>query len=262
VLRSTDGAVEIINAGSQVSHTNLRYGAWKWSKTAYRTGRAFTCAFPAQTEWSLDSALTIRTEEGRIFGRHSTVPLEMSAAHALYSWALGYAWVADGPPVQTNVGVDTGIWWHHGWILQLHRFEAVQPVTFRLGGYALPIPDPSLEHQNLAGTVSAWHHTAGGTLLQPLAGFTGQEWDERRDESTPRTHLSSPFHATPVAVSDRVAGSGWLAALAWTGDDPSAAQPWRWTQASSGSWQLIHPSFGEWNIAHAFLPALNIPAAG
>ncbi len=47
ILRRVDGEVEIINAGSQVSHTNLRYGAWKWSKTAYRTGRSFTCAFPA-----------------------------------------------------------------------------------------------------------------------------------------------------------------------------------------------------------------------
>lgn len=262
VLRSTGGEVEIINAGSQVSHTNLRYGAWKWSKTAYRTGRSFTCAFPAQTEWSLDSALTIRTEDGRIFGRHSTMPLEMSESHVLYSWALGYAWTAEGPPIQTNVGVDTGIWWHQGWILQVHRFEAMQPVTFRLGGYALPLPDSSLDRQAVGGIFSAWHPRAGGTLLQPLAGFTGQEWDERLDESKPRAHLSSPYHVTPVAVSDRLTGRGWLVALAWTGDDPAAAQAWRVAQSSAGVWQLVHPSLGQWNIAHSLLPALNAHPVG
>jgi hypothetical protein len=257
VLRSTGGAVEIINAGSQVSHTNLRYGAWKWSKTAYRTGTAFTCAFPAPTHWSLDSALTIRLEDGRTFGRHATVPLEMSAAHVLYSWALGFAWIDGRPPEQTNVGLDTGLWWNRGWVLQVHRYEAAQPVVFRLGGYALPLADPQVERQGVAPVQAAWSRAGGGTLLQPLTGFSGQEWDERLDETKPRTHLAAPFHVTPVAVSNRLAGPGWLAALVWTGSDPAEARPWAVVQSRAGQWQLTHPTLGEWNIAHALLPALD-----
>ena len=74
-VRSVDGEVEILNAGSQISNVNLRYGAWKWSKTAYRTGVDFTIARPAQTNWSPDSALTMRLPDGRVFGRHSTVAI-------------------------------------------------------------------------------------------------------------------------------------------------------------------------------------------
>ena len=262
VLRSTGGEVEIINAGSQVSHTNLRYGAWKWSKTAYRTGRAFTCAFPAQTNWSPDSALTIRLEDGRTFGRHATVPLELSEAHVLYSWALGFAWPPSGPPEQINVGIDTGLWWNKGWILQLHRCEAAQPVVFRLGGYALPLADASLDRRTTATTFGAWNRLSGGTVLQPLAGFSAREWDERLDETAPRTHLAAPYHVTPVAVSDRRSGDGWLAALVWTGSDQTEAQPWRVVRAAAGSWQLVHPALGEWNIHHVFLPALGSLSAG
>ena len=257
ILRRVGGAVEIINAGSQVSHTNLRYGAWKWSKTAYRTGRAFTCAFPAPTNWSLDSALTIRTADGRVYGRHSTVPVEMAATHTLYRWALGYAWPESGPPVQTNVAVDTGLWWHHGWTLQVHRYNAQQPVVFRLGGYALPLPDQQIERTDTPSVLGAWHRSEGGTMLQPITGFTTREWDERLDESTPRTHLAAPLHTTPVAVSATVAGRGWLAGLTWTGSDRAPAQPWTVEQADSGAWKLMHPVHGSWSIRHDFLPALD-----
>jgi len=85
VVRSVGGAVEILNAGSQISNTNLRYGAWKWSKTAYRTGVSFTLAFPNQTNWSHDSALTAELDDKRVFGRHSTVVVEMEADHIFYT---------------------------------------------------------------------------------------------------------------------------------------------------------------------------------
>lgn len=262
VLRSTGGEVEIINAGSQVSHTNLRYGAWKWSKTAYRTGRAFTCAFPAQTSWSADSALTIRLEDGRTFGRHSTVPLELGESHVLYSWALGFAWRNDGPPEQLNVGLNTGVWWNRGWILQLHRYEAAQPVLFRLGGYALPLADIGLDRRPNGPTFGAWHPAAGGTVLQPLAGFSAREWDERLDETKPRAHLAAPYHVTPVAVGEQPAGNGWLAALVWTGRDQTEAQPWHAGRTAAGSWRLDHPTLGEWNLVHPFLPALDTSSTG
>lgn len=256
VVRSTGGEVELLNAGSQVSHTNLRYGAGKWSKVAYRTGRAFTCAFPAATHWSADSALTIRLADGRTFGRHSTVPVELRDTHVHYRWALGYAWSPSGPPDQTNVGIDTLLWWNGGWLLQVHRYEAAQPVVFRLGGYALPLPDARRARREAATSFGAWHHASGGSVVQPLAGFSTREWDERLDESTARTHLAAPFHSTPVAVSARVAGQGWLAALVWTGVEDRAGQAWRVLGADAGAWQLHHPTLGAWSITHALLPAL------
>lgn len=256
VVRSTSGEVELLNAGSQISHTNLRYGAWKWSKAAYRTGRDFTCAFPVATNWSPDSALTIRLDDGRVFGRHSTVALELAEDHQCYRWALGYAWTADGPPDQTLVGVETGVWWNRGWLLQVHRFESWQPVVFRLGGYALPLADPRVAREQSAAAFAGWHAAGGGTVLQPLAGFTGREWDERLDERTPRRHLASPWHVTPVAVSDRRADTGCLAALAWTGADRAEAAAWRVVRADAGAWEFSHPALGTWSLHHPFLPAL------
>ena len=133
VVRSVDGAVEIVNAGSQISNSQLRYGAWKWSKTAYRTGTSFTLAFPNETNWSFDSALTSELDDGRVFGRHSTVAVEMEPDHVYYSYSLGFK------TGQVNTGVETGVWWKAGWLLQVHQYDARQPVVMRGGGYALPL---------------------------------------------------------------------------------------------------------------------------
>src|SRR5690606_2227688 len=89
-VRSVGGAVEILNAGSQISNLNLRFGAWKWSKTAYRTGVDFTIARPAATHWSDDSAITLHLPDGRVFGRHSTVAVEMDEHHVRYVSNLGF----------------------------------------------------------------------------------------------------------------------------------------------------------------------------
>jgi hypothetical protein len=250
VVRSVGGEVELLNAGSQVSHTNLRYGAWKWSKTAYRTGTAFTCAFPAPTNWSPDSALTLRLPDGRIFGRHATIPLEMAEDHLACSWALGYA------PEQVNVAVDSVVWWRAGWLLQLHRCDSLQPADLRLGGYALPLADGRCSRTENGGVLAAWSADASrGTQLQPLLGFDGAAWDLRLDESSPRAHLAAPFHATPLAVRRALRGPALLAALTWTGKAGAEAAPWTVTRRDAGAWRLDHPTLGRWEIAHPFLPA-------
>lgn len=251
VLRSTGGEVEILNAGSQVSHTNLRYGAWKWSKTAYRTGTDFTCAFPAQTNWSVDSALTLRLPDGRVFGRHSTVATEMTETHVAYRWALGYA------PDQVNVGVDTVVWWHAGWLLQLHRFESHQPVTLRLGGYALPLAEPECMRGEDGGILTAWNTARShGTALQLIHGLDTRSWETRLDDAVPRAHLAAPYHATPVAERANVEGTGVLAALVWTGSSQAEAAPWTLVSAAAGEWRLRHAQLGDWRISHPSLPTL------
>lgn len=255
VLRSAHGAVELLNAGSQISNTNLRYGAWKWSKTAYRTGMDFTCAFPAASNWSPDSALTIELPDGRVYGRHSTVATELTETHLGYSWALGYA------PDQTNVGVDTTVWWRAGWLLQLHRLNALQPVRVRLGGYALPLHEPRCTRSATATHLIAWDEARGrGTALQPLYGLEDHAWDARLDDSTPRAHLAAPYHVTPLAVRKNVVGTGFIAALAWAGaaDQSAESAPWNLVAANAGAWRLTHPRLGDWNVRHPALPALPV----
>ncbi|MCX6955763.1 MAG: DUF2264 domain-containing protein [Verrucomicrobia bacterium] len=198
VVRSTGGAVEIINAGSQISNLMLRYGAWKWSKTAYRTGVSFTCAFPHQTNWSVDSALTLQLDDGTVYGRHSTVAVEMDNHHVLYSTNLGFK------TNQANTGVESAVWWRAGWLLQLHTFEARQPVVLRLGGYALPLTEPHAERSDPSPVLSAWSADARGTVLQPLAGFAATEWDTRLDDTRPRAHVAAPYHVAPVARENRL----------------------------------------------------------
>ncbi len=253
IVRSTHGAVELINAGSQISHTNLRYGAWKWSKTAYRTGVSFTCAFPAQTNWSPDSALTIRLSDGRVFGRHSTIATELTETHVGYSWALGYA------PEQVNVGVDTLVWWRAGWLLQLHRFNALQPVELRLGGYALPLSEPACTRSSASDLLVAWDSARQqGTVLQPLHGFDAADWEARLDENSPRAHLAAHHHVTPMAIRRHATGPGFVAALTWTGlaENATEAAPWTLESAQTGAWRLGHSHLGLWEIRHHALPAL------
>lgn len=252
VVRSTGGAVEIVNAGSQISNLMLRYGAWKWSKTAYRTGVSFTCAFPHQTNWSVDSALTVQLDDGTVYGRHSTVAVEMDAHHVLYSTNLGFK------TNQANTGVETVVWWRAGWLLQLHTFEARQPVVLRLGGYAIPLADGHVLRSDPGSTLSAWSGDERGTVLQSLSpSLIATEWSTRLDDTTPRAHVAAPYHATPVARTARLTGPGHIAALVWTGTDRAESAPWKVISTAAGTWKFSHPVLGPWEITHWSLPSLS-----
>ena len=253
-VRSVGGAVEIINAGSQITISHVDFGAAKWSKTAYRTGVDFSIAKPFLTATTPDSALTLHLPDGRSFARHSTVAVEMDESHSRYVWNLG---VKHG---QVNCGVDTAVWWNAGWLLQVHVCTNRQPGTLRLGGYALPQTDPTGFAFNDSETAL---HAANGdhaTVLQPLLGFTSTNWDQRLDDTTPRTHLRAPFHVTPVADSDRFGSAAGevhtLAALVWTGTDLAESSPWCVTQAVAGNWILEHAHLGRWTVTHPLLPVL------
>jgi hypothetical protein len=251
VVRSVGGAVEILNAGSQVAVGNLRYGAWKWSKTAYRTGTSFTLAFPADTSWSHDSALTLHLPDGSIYGRHSTVAVEMDERHIYYSTNFG------GRNNQVNVSIEAGVWWKAGWLLQLHVFEARQPGLLRLGGYVLPLMDTQVKLEGEGGArLAAWSPEGRGTVLQPLHGISKLDWERRLDTSTPRTHIASPFHVTPLGSTSPFEGPGWIAALTWTGGNRDEARAWTVVSGRAGAWRLDHPSLGSWAIDHWALPAL------
>ena len=245
VVRSVPGGeVELINAGSMVGNTQTRYGPWKWSKLAYRTGAHFTYSFPESSTYSLDGALTAEVDDGRIFGRHSTVTVELDAEHAGYSYNLG------SKIGQVGTSVETFIWWRAGWILHIHRVEPRQPVVLRLGGFALPLANSDAQ----IGASVAWSADGRGTALQPLCGFSSSHWDSRLDETEPRRHLAAPYHATPLLKADRTHDHVTLAALSWTGRDRAESAPWKIVFANTGIWQLTHPTLGIWSLSHWSLP--------
>lgn len=258
LVRATGGEVEILNAGSMVGNTQLRYGAWKWSKLAYRTGVSFTLAKrDFATDWSFDSALTQETADGRVFGRHSTVCVEMDAQHIGYSHGMGYK------TGQISTSAESFLWWNRGWLLHTHQIDARQPVILRLGGYALPLNadearDVSLQIDPAAAPTLRAFSGRRGTVIQSLHGFTTAEWDNRLDDAIPRRHIHAPYHACPVLRRERTSGPAFLAALSWTGSDPEEARLWQLTSAQSGHWNLQHPTLGRWEIKHWSLPVLNL----
>ena len=258
VTRSVPGGdVEILNAGSMVGNTQLRYGAWKWSKLSYRTGVHFTYAFPESSNVSFDSALTAQLDDGRLFGRHSTVAVELDDDHLGYSYNLGFK------TGQANTCVETFVFWRAGWLLHVHHCEARQPVVLRLGGFALPIQkvEPGLwtgsNPPAMAGSTLAVFNGEHGTVLQPLLGFSGSEWDTRLDDSTERRHVAAPYHVTPVATTARLTGPVILAALSWVGSDRAESAPWHVVSGAAGEWKLTHPKLGNWDLRHWSLPSLS-----
>ncbi|RXK54535.1 DUF2264 domain-containing protein [Oleiharenicola lentus] len=257
VTRSTpDGEVEILNAGSMVGNTQLRYGAWKWSKLSYRTGVHFTYAFPEISNVSCDSALTQQLDDDRVFGRHSTVAVELDADHLGYSWNMGFK------TGQVNTSVETFVFWRAGWLLHVHCYEARQPVVLRLGGFALPLTqvEPALRAGlNPAGstgsTLAFFSPDNRGTVLQLLAGTATPDWDQRLDDATERRHVAAPYHVTPVFTTPRHSGAGVLVALSWSGSDRTEGDAWVIVTAAAGEWTLAHPKLGGWIVRHWSLPA-------
>jgi len=247
VTRSLPGGeVEILNAGSMVGNTQLRYGAWKWSKLSYRTGVHFTYAFPEISNVSPDSALTAQLDDGRLFGRHSTVAVELADDHLGYAYNLGFK------TGQVNTGVETFVFWRAGWLLHVHHVEARQPVVLRLGGFALPLNSSEVQRDSL----TAFSPDGRGTALQLLHGEARPTWDLRLDNSTERRHVAAPYHATPLFETPRVSGRMTLAALSWAGTDRAEAAPWRVVSGAAVNWKLSHPELGLWEIRHWALPSL------
>ncbi|MFA6962030.1 MAG: DUF2264 domain-containing protein [Opitutaceae bacterium] len=248
VVRSLpDGEVELLNAGSMVSNTQLRYGAWKWSKVAYRTGVHFTYAFPEGNSFSPDGALTAELDDGRVFGRHSTVATELAPTHLGYAYNLGFK------TGQVNTGVETYVFWRAGWLLTVHIIEPRQPVVLRFGGFALPLASPASAPSAAETYVSA---DGRATVLQPLIPGLVAGWDTRLDEITPRRHVAAPYHVTPFVRTARIDTPITLAALSYSGPANADSAHWELVSAASGSWELTHPALGTWKISHWSLPAI------
>jgi hypothetical protein len=94
------------------------------------------------------------------------------------------------------------------------------------------------------------------SALQLLLGFDTSFWDERLDNSLPRSHVQAPYHVAPVGRTASDEGERWLAALAYAGESPAEAAPWTLHRAQPGDWLLSHPFHGHWHLTHPALPAI------
>jgi len=253
VVRSNEGAVEIINAGSQIASTNTRFGPYKWGKLSYRTGMGFLITHNPD-RYPFDAGLTAENiEKGQVYGRHYTTPVvvEKDCMACLYS--LG------GKNEQFQIGVETRLWWIKGWQLIVHRFHSQQPALLRHGCYALSSGDP----QAFQGEESEdFRFTANGTYgvaLQNVVGFTDFGEQKRlKDSDGPRCHIQAPYHILNTLETRVGRQRGYLGCLSWVGrSEAEERSPWTVVSLKAGSWSLHHPVLGSWVIEDTFLPEIS-----
>ncbi len=251
VVRSTDGAVEILNAGSQIASTNTRFGPYKWGKLSYRSGIGFLITRDPKRD-PLDAGLTAENAAaGKRYGRHYTTPIIVEEDQLACLYSLG------AKDEQFQIGVESHVWWRKGWQLIVHRYKAQQPALIRMGGYALSSADPSSLKSAPQEGFSLVENETVGASLQNISGFEACRVVTRlSEEDGPRLHIQAPYHILNTLDSNVDRGSGFLACLSWSGENREEGTPWKVESLESGNWLLRHDSLGEWRVEDAFLPAL------
>jgi hypothetical protein len=255
LLRGLGGRVELLNAGSQIAPACAEaFGAWKWSKLSYRSEDGILIA-GEDGQYPVDAQLTVkRLGFGMRYGRQFTIPLVCAPDHVAFSYALG-DW-RDG--VDLNVIVRTDLFLHGNWILALHRVKTNHPAEFTQGSFSIGSDEVSLE-KNVSG--SSYARVSGrerSSAVQGLSGFSRVGWDERLDDSSPRMHLTKPYHVTPCLHGELHAGATVLSALLWSGEASEEGEACEVILAQAGFWKLRHPRAGEWEIENEILPPLTL----
>lgn len=250
IVRTTNGEVEIINAGSQIASTNTRYGPYKWGNLSYKSGMGFLISHMVN-KYPLDAGLTASNSDGSmILGRHYTVPIKVENDHMACLYSLGHKLE------QSQVSVETRLWWKGGWQLILHRFISHQPTILRQGSYALS----SREANTFQVVTDQSNHISigngeTGITLQSLMGFEKFGANDRlNDDAGAREHIQAPYHAMRYLQKKVDSESGHLACLNWAGKLKDDSVPWNVISMQSGRWEFEHASMGRWVIEDESLP--------
>lgn len=253
VLHGLDGEVGLYNAGSMVSRNGgRRYGEWKWSKLAYRTGLGFLLADDFDL-YPLDAQITAVPEGHQTrFGRRATIPLVAEADHLAYSYALGKR----GDKIEFNAPMRTDLFLKGEWTLAIHRAETFVPTRFYHGSFAIGSDQTDFEKQSQDTGYALTGNGESYSAIQNVSGFAQVQWDQRLDDSSPRLHLKRDYHVTPVLASEPIEGKTTFAVLFWAGKDKEDGAPWRIAKTDTGHWKLRHPTLGLWEIENPILPAL------
>ena len=253
VLKGIDGDVELLNAGAQVSRGGSRYGTWKWSKLAYRTGMGFLLT-PDFDQYPLDAQLTAVPEgfEKR-FGRRATIPIAADPDHLGFIYALGQR----GDGVDFNAPIRTDLFPNGEWVLAVHQVKTFVPTRFYHGSFAVGSDDAEFEKSSAGADYAIVSSGELSSSIQNIAGFSKVSWDERLDDASPRRHLTKDYHVTPVFESEIIDGKDVLAVLFWAGENGKNGVPWKILDTAEGRWVLEHPELGKWEVVDASLPAID-----
>jgi hypothetical protein len=241
VARGVGGAVELLNAQSMISQGNMKYGVWKWGRLSYRTGAGYLVPSRAE-DASPDCALTARSADGTVWGRHATYPLAVEPDHIASVYALGNRFS------QFNAQLRSYLWWRGPWQLHLHFHDAQQPTVLTLGSYSLAAESPP----GLVQEGATWHNGALRVALEPIHGLAAPE---SLLEETPRRHLLAPASVTLTTRTPEVQGPGFLAALSYAGEATLPYLPWAPLTLAAGQWTFTRAGGETWAIEHPILPA-------
>lgn len=252
VVRKSNGASEIINAGTQIGSSNSRFGAHKWGRLSYKTGWGFTMPDNVD-QYPFDGSLTAQKKGSEIvYGRHATVPLLLRADQVSCMYSLGGR--SDG----LQVTVETCLFWNGDWQLALHKCASTEEVTLRFGSYPLSYyEDQSVSVEKTKDRMRA--ETAGKTIvLQSLLGYDSVASDERSSlRDGDRRSIQAPCHVTALLVKELASlESVVLLSLSYSGSNTSASGVWNVESSEQGYLLLRHSTLGEWELRDAVLPQL------
>jgi hypothetical protein len=249
VVRAHAGEVEVLNNANGICVSNIKFGTWKWGKLSFRSGVGGDLARDEKT-YPFDAALTAELPDGTIFGRHQCQPLAVTPEHCGSVYGLGDRFT------QSQVSVETRLWWKAGWQLHWHHIHACQKSFLRLGTFSLPLPDGRMADLVLKNEYAHVGNGEHAVAIQPLLGFSGMKAHESDPDK--RTHLLAWHSIVLTAETGWLDGEHDLLALTWCGISADEGKPWQVSASEKGRLKLQHPKLGEWNIAHPDLPKIRI----
>jgi hypothetical protein len=251
VVRSHGGAVEVLNNANGINVGNAKFGTWKWGKLSYRSGFGFEVG-RAENRYPLDAALTAEFANGTVRGRHQCQPLAVAADHCGSVYGLGDRFS------QTQVSVESRLWWRGGWQLHWHHVVAYQPAKLRLGTYSLPLENATSGGLDLNQQFAVARNTILAVAMQPLLGFARVEAHE--SDPAHRVHLLTWHSLVLAAETEPVTGERDLVALVWGGRPEEGPAPWEVVSSETGKLRLRHPTLGQWVIHEPEFPPMQAGA--
>jgi len=244
VVRSIEGEIELLNAGTAISTSNTVFGPYKWGKLSYRTGVGFDVQLP-DGSYPIDSSLTAQMEDGSLHGRQQTRSLAVKKNHLACSYSLG-----------DSVEIETHLWWNGPWQFHLHLYQCKKPARILLGGQSLASTKLSdLKESPLFPTIS-WENATHHAALHSLHGFESANSRHVTAPKQPRTQIYGPNSLTPYLQTKLTSGDGCLVALHAVAPVNSPLDCWELSESKAGHWTLKNKSSHTWTLRHPSLPAI------
>jgi hypothetical protein len=244
VVRSIQGEIELLNAGTAISKSNTVFGPYKWGKLSYRTGVGFDVQLPDGV-YPIDSSLTAQMEDGSLHGRQQTRSIAVEKEHLACFYPLG-----------DSVEIETHLWWNGPWQLHLHRYKIGKKCRLLLGGQSLAAKDTEDLKEKSSFPTLSWKNSTHHAVLQSLQGFAKAGSRRTISEKEQRTHIYAGNSVTLFLETDSLSGDGWLAALHAVAPASTPLGRWELSGTKAGSWSLKNQKSESWTVRHPILPSV------